>query len=126
MPLTLMDLQQEKDRLKKIMDHTARELEAIEVLIEGAALRGQGQAKQDTAGISVRKLVELIHKEEADRWFSGADMVDEILRRDPSKKVKTLRANVGNSQRNLFGDGAVDRDNRGTDLQPNYVYRWKG
>lgn len=127
MSLKLKDLQEEEARLIKAREHIKSELSAIQTLIEGKQLRGESAEHLvvDIRNISVGKAVIAIHRELANKWFSGADMMEEILRRDTNKERKSLRANIGNTQRKLYKEGKLDRKNIGDEAQPKYLHCWK-
>ena len=125
MALTLSDLLEEEKRLKEIVTHAESELKAIQTLIIGRNLRKeseQGQLFTDIKSLSMKKSVLAIHKEHDNKWFNGAEMTEEIKRRDPSKFSKNLRTSAGNAQRDLCTEGTLIREDRGTEKVPNYSY----
>ena len=126
MSLKLKDLQEEEARLIKAHEHIESELSAIQTLIEGRRLRGEGvgQSAVDIRSLSVEKAVIAIHRELGGKWVSGAEMMEDILRRDANKEGKSLRASIGNAQRKLFNEERLERKNIGDEAQPKYLYRW--
>ena len=127
MSLKLKDLQEEEARLIKAREHIESELNAIQTLIEGRQLRGEGVERSvvDIRSLSVEKAVIAIHRELGNKWVSGAEMMEEIVRRDTNKEGKSLRANIGNAQRKLYKEGKLDRKNAGNEAQPKYLHCWK-
>jgi hypothetical protein len=129
MPLKLKDLQEEEIRLRELIKRAQEALEAVYKLM--AIREVDNISKTETIipirRLSVKKAVEAVHRELATRWFTGTEIEEEIIRRDSEKaKLPSLRANIGNAQRNLYSEGFLVRKDIGKESQKVYSYRFKG
>ena len=125
--LDLSNLKSHRGSLLQIIEHTKRELEAVDLLIEGFRVRGA----DGTIDVTTRKrrglpatILEIV-QEKKGSWIKAGDVTSQLISRGIRSEAqrRSIRASVSGYLRELTDKGKLTRRNVGSAVSTVYEYK---